>query len=396
MQNGKKSIPDFLNKVNRSRTRKNSSIQVIDVDHPPPEIQALQISNSDLSEYIDYIWSIASVKPPSRSPFQTNVRKSSNYSTFLKEYPILRTYNDVFSNTTIVEHHTAFRYITFLIKGLSILFELHMEETFLIMRAIGINNTVYTYSKEPIQLSISPKDEVFIDMIRKSDMAPLNSGKKAVHIAIALAKLFRPKTVTIQDVAKIQCDANTRFSLSWFRFLTSEQLELSWYNSFGLRLENESVQFRKKLQESQYRIQNITCSELVNYYRTLLNCISDPDFLTRDIYFLSKPFRAKTVISNHFQMDILFMQTRLQNVLRICDLFSPDINLIEMCLEYPTTLQCGDIATLFSCLPGYYSDKPIPFLFIEHDRKALHVFPQLHDFLLVDPHIAGLRTYLIE
>ena len=68
MQNGKKSIPDFLNKVNRSRTRKNSSIQVIDVDHPPPEIQALQISNSDLSEYIDYIWSIASVKPPSRSP----------------------------------------------------------------------------------------------------------------------------------------------------------------------------------------------------------------------------------------------------------------------------------------------------------------------------------------
>lgn len=384
----KTNIPDLR------KTRKQNGLQSIiqiDVERPPKEIIELQSSNRKLSNYIDVLWATATPARKLKSPFRDAIRSNPMYPILLNEYPILREYNNVIESAKLNARSIEYRYIKLLVHTIPIIFELHMDETFLIMRAIGTGDSIYKYAKEPIQLGISDKDEIIIDRIRKSTMPRINSGKKAMKMALAITAMFKPKYIVIQDNSTIHCDANNSFSLSWFRFIASNELERSWYNSFGLELANDTPAIKTQLRKAQQNIQGILCGDIANYCNKLLDCVLDPSFESNNIYFVFKDIYQKIIISNYLQVDIAEVQSRLSTALEILKEVPTDTTLKELYINHTS---CHETSTIFSCLPCCFYDNCIPFLFIDDDKKMVHVFPKLHDFLLVSPHIAGLRTYL--
>jgi len=135
-------------------------------------------------------------------------------------------------------------------------------------------------SDYPINFEISDEG-INIGNINKSSIVGHETGKQNMLIALAISKFMNPEgkaNVTIYDSASIPCadpdgKNNNELPLSYYRFLTKEKAEPSWYNSFGFRSKYEVDLDR--MVDYQRKLQSLSMTDIADYFDKLIQVMNE-------------------------------------------------------------------------------------------------------------------------
>jgi hypothetical protein len=258
------------------------------------------------------------------------------------------------------------------------------EPLFLTLHIIGAEDTIDEHDV-PIVLTIDmEKKEIHIEHVQTSALPHLTKGKQVRDIAFQIATFFLPKQIVLEDTAQIDCpDSEKYFLLSWYHFLTKKTLTTSWYNEVGLVQMQPS---KKKLYAVQKNIQSIHVSDMVVFYRNLLDAMEVPStsYIVYSMYHGTKP----TV-----ELDMETIRKTLMETITYLENY--DTKTLRQVLSLGN---CEEIANLMRSLPYAHADydvsleECIPHAFAT-TSKQIQTFPNIDDFTRVSEIIGGLRTY---
>ena len=113
------------------------------------------------------------------------------------------------------------------------------------------------------------KDDAYINFIAKNEKHKVESGTKAIQLAIRLCKYLNVRDVYLQDDSKIQCEQSRDLSLALLKLLTTGN---TWYEKHGFKL---NVKNYKKIKSAIEDIQNMKMNDVVKIVKKIRDALQN-------------------------------------------------------------------------------------------------------------------------
>jgi hypothetical protein len=208
---------------------------------------------------------------------------------------------------------------------------------------IDKNNFINSHNDSPwpgVDITFLSKkykqNEAYIEYISKNEKHHIESGTKAIQLAIRICKYLNIKNVYLQDESSIKCVANDDMSLKLYKILTTGN---TWYQKHGFNLDIKNYKhFNKAIK----KVQNIDMNELVKTMIKFRNVIQTTISSGKidDLKFWT-PVRIKYIRHN------------LDKLISLHSLFSKNVLLLKKSVKPGDTLQKYSIRVGKECCETY-------------------------------------------